>query len=116
MNLEQELRRALQRKDPPSGFHDKVLSRIAAGETARTPAATWYWPRVALPVAATLMLAFGGTYYLHTQQERQALEQRAQTEQAAREVVLALQIASEKITSAQAKIEEITRHDPTNAQ
>lgn len=114
MNLEQDLRRALQRKDPPRGFHDKVLSRIAAGETARTRATMWVWPRVALPIAASLMLAFGGTYYVHRQQERQARELRAQTEQAAREVVLALQIASEKISAAQAKVEEITRYDHTS--
>ena len=63
-----------------------------------------------------LMLAFGGTYYAYRQQEQQAREQRALTEHAARDVVLALQIASEKISSAQAKIEEITRHDPTNTQ
>ena len=69
MNLEQQLRRALQRKDPPSGFHDKVLSRIAAGETVRTPATIRRWPRVALPIAASLMLAFGGTYYIHRQQD-----------------------------------------------
>jgi len=116
MNLEQELRRALQRKDPPRGFHDKVLSRIAAGETVRIPATRWRWPRIALPLAASLMLAFGGTYYAYRQQEQQAREQRALTEHAARDVVLALQIASEKISSAQAKIEEITRHDPTNTQ
>ena len=116
MNLEQELRRALKRKDPPSGFHDKVLSRIAADDTVRTPATVRRWPRVALPVAASLMLAFGGTYYIHRQQERQAREQLAQTEHVAREVVLALQIASRGYPSTQAKIEEITRHDPTNTQ
>ncbi len=41
-------------------------------------------------------------------------KQRAQTEQAAHDVVLALQIASEKISAAQAKVEEITRYEPTN--
>jgi hypothetical protein len=116
MNLEHELRRALKRKNPPSGFDDRVLSRIAASETVPTPATTRRWPRVALPVAASLMLAVGGTYYTHNQQERQARERLAQTEHAAREVVLALQIASETIVSTQAKIEEITRHDATNTQ
>jgi uncharacterized protein HemX len=114
MNLEHELRRALRRKDPPSGFHEKVLSRIAAGETPRTRTTISIWPRVALPLAASLMLAFGGTYYVHRQQERQARELRVQTEQATREVVLALQIASEKISAAQAKVEEITRYDHTS--
>jgi uncharacterized protein HemX len=114
MSLEQELRRALNRKDPPSGFHDKVLSRIAAGETVATTNRRWL--RAVLPIAASLMLAFGGTYYLHRQQERQARELRTQTEQAAREVVLALQIASQKISAAQAKVEEMTRYDHTSTQ
>ena len=112
MSLERELRRALNRKDPPSGFHDRVLSRIAAAETVGTTNRRWL--RAALPIAASMMLAFGGTYYVHRQQERQARELRTQTEQAARDVVLALQIASQKISTAQAKVEEITRYDHTS--
>ena len=115
MNLEQDLRRALSRKDPPTGFDDKVLSRIAAGETVRTPAPIRRWPRAALPIAASLMLLFGASYYVQqAQQQRHMREAQAQTEQAARDVILALQIASEKISAAQAKVEEITRYEPTN--
>ena len=58
------------------------------------------------------MFAFGATYYVH--QQRQARETQARTEQTARDVVLALQIASETISAAQAKVEEITRYEPTN--
>jgi uncharacterized protein HemX len=113
MNLEQDLRRALKRKDPPTGFDDRVLSRIAAGETVRVPMATRRW-RVSLSLAASLMLALGATYYVQQQQQRRAHADYAQSEQAARDVVLALQIASETISAAQAKVEEITRHEPTN--
>ena len=114
MSLEQELRRALKRKDPPSGFDDKVLSRIAAGETAGAPMSTRGWSRAWLPVAASLMIAFGATYYVQQQHQRQAREQQAHAEQATRDVVLALQIASETISAAQARVEEITRYEPTN--
>jgi uncharacterized protein HemX len=114
MSLEQELRRALKRKDPPRGFDDRVLSRIASGETVQMPAARPRWMLVSLPIAASLMLAFGATYYIHEQQQRQAREVQAQTEQTTREVVLALQIASETISAAQARVEEITRYEPTN--
>jgi hypothetical protein len=117
MSLEQELRRALRRKDPPIGFDDRVVSKILAGETPRIPIvrSRWgRWSRASLPLAASLMLAFVGTYYMHEQNQRAAREAQAQTEQAAREVVLALQIASEKISAAQARVEEITRHDATN--
>jgi uncharacterized protein HemX len=114
MSLEQELRRALTRKDPPSGFDDRVLSKIAAGDTARVPVGAPRWRRVSLPIAASLMLAFGGTYYMQQQQQRRALEAHAQAEQTARDVMLALQIASEKIVAAQNKVEEITRYESTN--
>jgi uncharacterized protein HemX len=111
MSLEQELRRALKRKDPPSGFDDRVLSRIAAGETVRTPLAHQRWTRAALPIAASLMLAFGATYYVQQQQEQRAREAQAQTEQATRAVVLALQVASEKVAAAQIKVQEMTHHE-----
>ena len=63
-------------------------------------------------VDVVLMLAFGGTYYLHQQQQRRAGD--AHAEQAVREVVLALQVASDAVSAAQAKVEEITRYEPTN--
>ena len=114
MSLEHELRRALKRKDPPSGFDDRVLSRIARGETVRaaTPARTW--THAFLPIAASLMLAFGATYYVQQQQQRQARAAQAKTEQTVSDVVLALQVASETVAAAQAKVEEITRYEPTN--
>ena len=114
MSLEHELRRALSRKDPPAGFDDRVLARVAARETVRMTPPRRRWPHAVLPLAASLMLAFGATYYMQQQQERERREERLQTEQAAQDVVLALQIASEKISAAQAKVEEITRYDPTN--
>lgn len=113
MSLEHELRRALSRKDPPAGFDDRVMARLAAGETVRMRPPGRRWSRAVLPLAASVMLAFGATYFVQQQQERERREQ-LQTEQAAQDVVLALQIASEKISAAQAKVEEITRYDPTN--
>ena len=116
MSLEQELRRALKRKDPPSGFDDRVLSRIAEGqsETVHLANARRGWARLSLPIAASLLVAFGATYYVQQEQERQLRENQAQTEQAARDIVLALQIASETISAAQARVQEITRYEPAN--
>ncbi len=107
MNLEHELQQALKRKSPPLGFEDKVLSRIAAGETIQSPEADTRWARRLLPLAASIAIAFGGSYYLW-QQER---HQQVQTELAARDVVLALQIASEKVSAVQVKVQEITHHE-----
>ena len=115
MNLEQELRRALSRKDPPAGFDEKVLSRITAGDTVTTPAQINRWSRAVLPIAASVILLFGASYYVQQeQQQRHRRDAQAETAQAARDVVLALQIASEKVSAVQAKVEEITRYEPTN--
>lgn len=114
MSLEQELRRALKRTDPPSGFDDRVLARIARGDAARVPAPTRGWTRAALPIAASLMLALGAAYYVQHQQLRQARAAQAATEQTVSDVVLALQVASETVAAAQAKVEEMTRYEPTN--
>jgi len=114
MSLEQELRRALRRKDPTSGFDDRVLSRITKGETVDIATTKRGWARISLPIAASLLVALGTTFYVQQQEQRQQRENQAQTEQTARDVVLALQIASETISAAQARVQEITRHEPTN--
>lgn len=116
MSLEQELRRALRRKDPATGFDDRVLARIASGETIHIPRVQTRWARFPLPIAASLMLAIGAAYYVQYQQhqDQQQREQQAHVEQRARDVVLALRIASETVSEAQAKVEEITRYEPTN--
>ena len=114
MSLEQELRRALKRKDPPSGFDDRVLSKVAAGGTVQVAIGTQRWRRALLPIAASLMLALGATYYVQQQQQRRADEAHVHAEQTAHDVVLALQIASETISAAQAKVEEMTRYEPKN--
>lgn len=117
MSLEQELRRALKRKDPPRGFDDRVLTKIARGEKARLTTPTRTWTHAFLPIAASLMVAIGATYYVQQQQQqqqRQARAARAATEQTVSDVVLALQVASETVAAAQAKVEEMTRYEPTN--
>jgi uncharacterized protein HemX len=118
MSLEQELRRALKRKDPPRGFDDRVVSKIMAGgclgQTAGVQTPARRWSRALLPIAASLMLAFGATYYIQQQQQQNAREAYAHAEQSTREVVLALRIASETVAAAQVKVEEITRYEPTN--
>jgi uncharacterized membrane protein YidH (DUF202 family) len=84
---------------------------MAAGDTVRVRTGARRSTGVFLPIAASLLLAFGAAYYM---QQRQADEAHAHAEQATRDVVLALQIASETISAAQAKVEEITRYEPTN--
>jgi hypothetical protein len=110
MNLEQQLRQALERKNPAAGFDDRVMSRVATRHRVQAGSGAKRNSVVFLPVAASLMLAIGTAYYL--QQQRRADVAPAYTEQAVHDVVLALQIASEKVAAAQAKVEEITRYEP----
>ena len=110
MSLEQELRSALERKNPASGFDDRVMSKIAAGGRPPVHAAPGRRGAIFLPIAASLMLAVATTYYLG--QQSQSRDAHAHTEQTARDVVLALQIASDKVSAAQARFEEITRYEP----
>ena len=117
MNLEHDLRQALSRKQPPHGFSDRVLDRIGSRDVA-VPHTPTRWRRLALPVAASLMLFAGGSYYvqqrnIHRAEERQAQQYR-QTARAAHDVVLALQIASEKVSAVQAKVQEMTHHERQN--
>jgi hypothetical protein len=104
MNLDQELRRALARKSPPPGFDDRVLRRLASGERGMVPVARRRWQRVVLPIAASVLLAFGWHYHARQQQL-------ADAERAAREVTYALQITGEKLTGLQIKVREMNQHE-----
>ena len=115
MSLEQELRQALKRKDPPSGFDDRVLSKIAAGETAPLRLGTRRWGRASLPIAASLMLAFGASVLRAATAAAAGATTRTRTRNRRRATSCwHLQIASETISAAQAKVEEITRYEPKN--
>ena len=114
MSLEHELRRTLKRTDPLSGFDDRVMSRIARGDTAPVGTVRRRWVSVVLPIAAALMAAIGTSYYVQHEQQRAARAAQVETEQHVSDVVLALRVASETVAAAQARVEEITRYEPTN--
>jgi hypothetical protein len=120
MNLEDELKSALRRQEPPPGFTGRVLS---AAHAPRTHQPTWK-ERLALPlprtklywatacVLACVLLAASGAEYRRRQQGELAKEQ----------VVLAFRIAGEKLSFAQRKTLEIgaahaeTTAEPANRQ
>ena len=116
MNLEHDLRQALKRKEPPQGFSERVLNKIGSSDV-ELPHTPPRWHRFALPIAASLILFAGGSYLIQQRDTRQAQEQLSQyrqNAQAAHEVVLALQIASEKVSAVQAKVQEMTHHELQN--
>jgi hypothetical protein len=92
-NIDDQLRAALRRQDPPPGLVDRVLER-----TTRRPRRMWTlrWAPVWSMSAAAATLAvvlFSVTTYRHTREER-----------AARQAELALRIASEKLNLARNQV------------
>ena len=81
MNIDNELKELLRRKDPPSGFTDRVVRRL--GEAPARP-----WKLRALAAAATLAFVLGG-WGVHA------------AVRARNEVLTAMRIASHKVADAQ---------------
>jgi hypothetical protein len=97
-NIEDQLRAALRRHDPPPGLVDRVLERTrlerARPEPARPPRRMWrpVWSMAAIAAALTVV-SFSVTTYQHTREER-----------AARQAELALRIAAEKLNLARNQV------------
>jgi hypothetical protein len=103
MNLDHELRQALRRPEAPPGFEQSVLSRIAGRDPGPALPVRYRRRWLALPVAASLVAAFGWGYHLQVQR-------RAAAERAAYEVSIGLQIAGEKLLAVQKKVENQLRY------
>ena len=99
MNLEHDLKRALRRESPAPGFAGRVLSRIEQPEARRRPV---WWRAAAASVTLAVLL---GGYGAHK------IVERRQEEHAAEQVVLAMQIASEKVRYAQQEVRGIGSHN-----
>lgn len=92
MNLDDELRSALARRDPPAGFAERVVARA----TRRTPRLTAY-RAAGWAVAAMLLVGSGFEYYRY----REAL-------QAKQEALVALRIAGKQMAMAQKKLARLS--------
>jgi hypothetical protein len=87
--LDEELRKALGREDPPPGFADRVLLRTRRKIFA-IPLAAPRW----FAAAAALILVAGGAYGYRWHQGMQAK----------REVMLAFRITSEQVSRVQSAV------------
>lgn len=100
--LEEELRNALSREDPPEGFAERVLA-----EAARTAPSVWRrlfaMPilRWAMAGAVCLMLAVAGIEY------KQARQEQARGEAAKEQLMQALHITASKLQLAQEKVQNL---------
>lgn len=112
-SLDDDVRQALRRKDPPAGFADRVLSRVSASasepsvKTGMQPMAHAHSatrPVMRWVAAAVLVAAIaGGFQYRAIQQQR---EERLRGEAAKEQVVQALRIAGNKLQLVQMTVRE----------
>jgi anti-sigma-K factor RskA len=111
--LEDELRNALRRQEPPAGFAARVLAR-AAGEPAPQSAwarvwetlTSWFraplFARAALAGALCLLVVLGVQY-----EQRQRLE-RLRGEAAKRQLLLALRVTGSNLRAVHDKVRELS--------
>ena len=102
-DLEDRLRAALGRVEPPPCFREKVLAKAAQAPPRRVP--TLLRPALRPWVAAaTLLLVLGGAWALRAQAERRrSLEAQAQ-------LLLALQITNQHLNDAFARVNPATEN------
>ena len=91
-DFEHELRSALRREEPPSGFAARVMARTGSRTTPRRSG----W--IAAAIAACLLLSMGGFEY------RQYRGRKAK-----QELLLALNIAGSKLNLVQKKVSDLNR-------
>jgi hypothetical protein len=99
--LEDELRNAMRREEPPEGFAERVLARVSAKKQSLWAAVfASRGLRWALAGAMCLVLAVSGIEY------KQAKDERARGEAAKDQLMLALRITADKLQLAQEKVQE----------
>ena len=93
MNMEDQLREVLRRRDPSVGFAERVAARAHSGRRI-APVRGFRWLRATSALALTAAAVFTAS----------SLWQRTQEERAGRQAVMALRIASEKLNQARSKV------------
>ena len=117
-----QLKQALRRQDPPAGFADRLLARVAEQDaaSAESPRRSWLnfftqpalrWASVA---ALCVTLLVTSLYYRHAYLE--AERQRAEGEAAKQQLMLALRIASSKLQHAKSKVQSVSLEQDQNHQ
>jgi hypothetical protein len=102
--FEDELKKALARHEPSSGFTERVLAQVSpAKPAAQTPnRITW---RLAAAAAAALFLVGGIAYQQH--------EHQIEGEAAKHKLLIAIRIAGSKLQEAQQYVIEIENPEAT---
>jgi hypothetical protein len=109
--IEQGLRRALEREEPPDAFADRVIAQLTGvnAEVASLSAGRRFRrARTALAIAASLVVAVAGWQY----ERRQAAIRDAEI--ARGKVELALRVTAEQLNRVQMKLAEISERRVTD--
>lgn len=127
MTLEEQLRRALARQDPPKGFAGRVAARLNAAAASMRPAGMPTARRrlIGLAMAATLAIGTGSTLYVaHQFQVGQAAEadhlraEQMRAERLRNDAVTGLRIASAKLNEVHerllAHLEQVSSRNEQN--
>ena len=98
MNLEDELIEALRRKQPPPGMVERVIARIDSREASAPSPSFWHahWSGLRLAISLVVIVAIG----IGLVRQRETRRERQRAEFATRQLMTALQIASETLNDA----------------
>lgn len=100
--FEQQLARALERREPSAGFTSRVLAATSRQQPTGSRWRAWPWAlvlRVAPAMAALLVVMGGALYQKHERFER--------GEAAKRQLLLAVEIAGNKLYDARQRVVSI---------
>jgi hypothetical protein len=99
MNLEDELKLALRRKQPPPGFRERVLRQAESSPYVRR-SRRWSYRNVAAAVLLTAILGGTGAHYI---------EQRREGEHAKEQMLEALRITSHTLRDTREHIHQLSK-------
>lgn len=111
-DLEEQLRRALARREPSADFTQRVLNAAVIEQPRERRWNRWFrskWDATLrfAPVMVALVLAAGGAFY----QQHERLEQGVAAKQ---QLLIAMRIAGEKLHSAQQQVVSIGADERIN--
>lgn len=100
--FEEELKRALARREPGEGFTERVLARAAASEPVQNRWRWFGWTRawVVAAAMALLLLPVSGVLYRHH-------ERTVRGQAAKQQLLLALQITGSKLQQVQKQVSKV---------
>lgn len=102
--FEEELKKALVRREPPDGFTARVLARVNEQNRAKLAVSGSFLQRLRswrlIPVLAAALVITGGIAY-------QQHERETRGEAAKKQLILAMRIAGSKLQYAQSRVEGV---------